>query len=255
MLGEFLNSRRSVYWADLLSFVFGKTLAASTAAALLAALMLDVLTDASASVVFTSMAVAIALTPLLSWKSFHAERKIVELKDRITAITTVETLPSVLNASFFMNFAERLRTMSLRQKRAISVITVEIQHFDSLRSVFGKKFGETLITNFAGLIVRAIRVEADLVCRLHETEFTILLIDADSKVANLIAHRLQNAFNHADLGSAIVSTRIGLATLTDADRSVHHVIERARNTRFAIAAADRSETAGNEMAATNAVAA
>ncbi len=256
MLRDFLNSRRASYWADLLSSMLGRTLISAAGSIILAFVLLELNLDLPATVVVVCVAISAVLAPVLTWLAFEANRKIVDLRDRLKAMTTVETLPSVLNNSFFLSFAERLRTMSLRQKRDISMLTVEIMHFDSLQSVFGRRFGETLINRMAGLIVRTIRVESDLVCRLHDTEFAVLLIDANPDIAELIANRLQNAFNHADLGSAIVSARIGVATLQAEDRSIHRVIERARATRFLPQDAQTATAAvGNETAARMAAAA
>ena len=231
MKSEF-DPRQPSYWADLISRIAGRTLIAFGFAVILSLVLLDVSDDARAVMVLVCIALSLLVIPLSTWLAFRAERKVLELESRLQTMSTVESLPSLLNYSFFMNFGERLRTISLRQKRGLSVITVEIQHFESLQGVFGKRFGATLLTNLAALIMRTIRAEADLVCRLHETEFAILLVDADEKICELIACRLLNHMRHAELGSAIVSTAVGCATLTSQDKSVMQLVTRARATRF-----------------------
>jgi len=231
-------ARRAVYWSDIVTHTLGKTLLAVAVSVVAAGFMLEFLGDARLSIFAIAALGPLLFIPGLAWAGYRAHRETVELKSRLRALVSVETLPSVMNPAAFLLFAEKLRTMSIRQSRQLSLLTIRIKHFETIRGTLGKRRGDALIRQFAAQIVAAVRIDADLVSRIQEVEFAVLLIDADLEAARRVAQRLSNSIARADFGGTVVSAEIGAATVTATDITIEDLIDRAKSRIGAFAGPD-----------------
>ncbi len=184
----------------------------------------------------TTIAVALIgpalFTPMMAWAAYKSYRETIDLKARLRAMASIETLPSVLNTAAFLNFSERLRSMSIRQRRSLSMMTVEIKHFGTISETLGKRRADALIRLFAEQVVKTIRAEADIVCRIKEAKFAVLLIDADFDGSQRVAQRMSNAITRADFGGAILSASVCVATLESSDKTIEDFLDRTELTPF-----------------------
>ena len=98
------------------------------------------------------------------------------------------------------------------------MLLIDLDHFKSINDRFGHAAGDKVLQIFARIMRAGLR-QADLVGRLGGEEFTVVLADASTDNAYLVADRLRRAFaaNAAVLdGEAIHATAsIGVSVIVD----------------------------------------
>src|SRR5205085_12365913 len=127
--------------------------------------------------------------------------------------------------------------------RPIGVLLIDLDHFKSINDRFGHAVGDKVLQIFAKTTRGGLR-QTDLIGRLGGEEFTVVLADASTDNAYLVADRLRKAFAAAaavvdgetiyataSIGvSIIVDPRQDLAKLiTLADQALYLAKARGRN--------------------------
>lgn len=223
---------RAAYWSDIVTHVAGKTMTAVACSAVIAGLLLEYMGESRITTIVVALLGPALFTPVLAWAAYTSWRESAELKQRLRAMAQIETLPSVLNTASFINFGDRLRSIAVRQRRHLSMMTVEIKHFETIRDTLGRRRGDALIRLFAEQIVKTIRAEADIVCRVKEAKFAILLIDADYEGSRRVAQRMLNKIERADFGGTFMTAGVCIATLEPTDKSIEDFLDRTETTPF-----------------------
>lgn len=111
--------------------------------------------------------------------------------------------------------------------RNYSVLSVDIDHFKRVNDTFGHDKGDLAIRQVAQTLMEHCRA-ADLACRAGGEEFLLILPDAGTDVANLIAERVREAVANSEIpivGRITVS--IGVASCDDATMACETVLKRA----------------------------
>ncbi len=114
-----------------------------------------------------------------------------------------------------------------RQAYRISCLYIDIDHFKSVNDSVGHQGGDEVLREVAGRIKAELRL-SDALGRFGGEEFVVLLIDADSGSAAMVAQRIRASiagtpFTLSHGAELPLSVSIGVATLDDFERD--HAIE------------------------------
>ncbi len=119
---------------------------------------------------------------------------------------------------------------SRRSGRPVSILMFDIDHFKSINDQLGHLRGDELLQRVGIHLGRVVR-STDVRCRYGGDEFLVILPDTPSigaeQVAESIRKELASISVSADGKTAQVTTSLGVATSTAADRSASALIERA----------------------------
>ncbi|MGV3524445.1 MAG: sensor domain-containing diguanylate cyclase [Candidatus Sericytochromatia bacterium] len=100
--------------------------------------------------------------------------------------------------------------------RPFSLLIMDIDHFKQVNDNFGHGVGDQVIKLVAATIQRNIRTEIDIPARYGGEEFTILMPEADSEKAMMVAERIRHAIEHTDVSHLVtgrnITVSIGVAT-------------------------------------------
>ena len=139
-----------------------------------------------------------------------------ELRHKTAAMT--DPLTGLLNRRAFLQDAESLLQQQTARDRPIAVLLIDLDHFKSINDRFGHAVGDKVLQIFAKTTRGGLR-QTDLVGRLGGEEFTVVLADASTDNAYLVADRLRKAFAAAAAvvdGEAIYATAsIGVSVIID----------------------------------------
>ena len=150
-------------------------------------------------------------------------------------------LTGVYNRRYFYLELNREIQRLKRSRAALSIISIDIDHFKMVNDTYGHGVGDKVLVWLAGIIKLNCR-EIDCAARLGGEEFTVILPETDSEGAKKFADRLRQAVESESICNGIVQHKITISigivttkTDTDVDKLVAmaddamYVAKRTRN--------------------------
>lgn len=143
----------------------------------------------------------------------------------------IDALTGAANRRHFINEAEQTIALSRRYRHALSLLMLDIDRFKSVNDTYGHHAGDLALQTLTHVCKTELR-DVDLLGRIGGEEFAVLLPETGAERALHVAERLRQAVAktaaRADGNLTVRFTvSIGVATLTDQDRSVDMLLQRA----------------------------
>ena len=163
----------------------------------------------------------------------RATENAMQFKDdliKLRVLADTDYLTGLLNRRAFLAAAVDAKDFSDRYKRGLATLMIDIDHFKTINDVHGHGTGDVVIKRIAGIIASNIK-RTDRAARFGGEEFVVLLRDVTQETAQTTAERIGRAIEAEIIGegtariSATVS--VGIAIISEADRDVQDMIERA----------------------------
>lgn len=143
-------------------------------------------------------------------------RELEEANLILERLATTDPLTGVVNRRRFMDVASREVLRSKRTGAAVSVITLDIDHFKQVNDRFGHASGDAVLLEVVNRVGQGLRT-LDVLGRIGGEEFAVLLPDAALEGACAVAERLREAVAQTPIfagGTDItVTISLGVATL------------------------------------------
>jgi diguanylate cyclase (GGDEF)-like protein len=118
-------------------------------------------------------------------------QKMREATQMISDLVTKDSLTGLLNLETFERVLHQQHRKSARVVRPYAVLVVDIDNLAQVNESLGHDAGSQIISAVGSAILRSIRT-SDVAARLGGDEFMVLLVDADTAVANSIGQRIRN---------------------------------------------------------------
>ena len=99
-----------------------------------------------------------------------------------------DTLTGIPNRRCFLRVGEHLVERAALERRPMSVIFIDVDHFKAINDDYGHICGDHLLRQIAARIERCTRIE-DLATRFGGEEFAIILPGADAATARMLAEK------------------------------------------------------------------
>ena len=163
----------------------------------------------------------------------RASENAMQFKDDLTKLRVLadtDYLTGLLNRRAFLAVAGDAMEFSDRYKRGLATLMIDIDHFKKINDLHGHTTGDLVIKRVAGIIASNIK-RTDRAARFGGEEFVVLLREVNEETARSTAERIGRAIETEIIGegttqiSATVS--IGIAIISETDRDVEDMIERA----------------------------
>ena len=106
----------------------------------------------------------------------------LSLEDGLTGIANRRMLDLTLKNEF---------NHSMRYKKPLSILMIDVDFFKSYNDVFGHLVGDDALRKIAGLIKDCVHRKSDLVARYGGEEFCVVLPDTPSENAHQIAEKIR----------------------------------------------------------------
>jgi diguanylate cyclase (GGDEF)-like protein len=167
----------------------------------------------------------------------NAEKAVFEL-------ATVDPLTNVFNRRHFLELAEREFKRSVRYKRALSAIMLDVDHLKRVNDECGYRTGDLVLAALATRVTKYLR-STDFVGRFGGEEFVFLLPETGHTHAEYVAERLRKEIDSlsfpTDQGLLHITVSIGIASLDDEVKSVDKLLEMADDALSAAKQAGRNQ--------------
>jgi len=139
------------------------------------------------------------------------------LQEEIEAQARRDALTGAYNRRAFAEFADKEWSRSQRHGSALSILSVDIDHFKSFNDLYGHPTGDAALVEVSKSAQAALRA-TDIWCRHGGEEFVALLPETGMEQALAVAERLRVAVERTTIpspsGPLSVSVSIGVAERT-----------------------------------------
>lgn len=155
----------------------------------------------------------------------------VELRRReAEAHAQIDPLTGLYNRRHFFAMLDYACNGDRRTPRDLSVLIMDLDHFKHVNDTFGHLVGDQVLQSVAQIMRFGIR-QGDVPCRYGGEEFAILLPQANLTVATMVGERLREIVERTtiptDKGPILITTSVGVASLTDDEEGFEALLERA----------------------------
>lgn len=200
----------------------------------------------------TQLFIATLVTCLVGSFGVQARQQQYVLQRKLRDEADRDALTGLYNRRFFARISELALKQSRRHARTLSVLVIDIDHFKSINDRHGHDVGDIVIHATARGIVAQLRA-VDVAARLGGEEFVVLLDEADTTSASLVAERIRA---HVCTLSTIVESEtvqwtisIGVAELHSDDTTMGAVVRRADRALYAAKREGRNRVVSQERPA------
>jgi diguanylate cyclase (GGDEF)-like protein len=150
-------------------------------------------------------------------------QRLDEHVDGLRVLAATDPLTGVLNHGAFGAALER----GCAGAEPVTLLLFDIDHFKTVNDRFGHQEGDRMLRLVSDLLVKHKRRD-DALGRVGGEEFALLLFDADSATAQLVAERVRDALREATaLTPASLTLSVGIVERSDSVASSHALLEAA----------------------------
>ncbi|MCK4347369.1 MAG: diguanylate cyclase [Thermoplasmatales archaeon] len=131
-----------------------------------------------------------------------------ETRDELARLSITDNLTGLYNQRHFYNRLKEEIDRANRQKHPLSLILLDLDNFKYFNDKYGHLAGDQMLAAAGKVILSNIRDSVDTAFRYGGDEFSVILVEADSTIAQTISERLKKGFQQ----DSAVTASIGFAT-------------------------------------------
>jgi len=166
----------------------------------------------------------------------------LRLHETLRSQSIRDSLTGLFNQNFMEESLELELHRSIRSQRPLGIIMIEVDNSKLIRLTFGQDAEDCIVRNLGKLLQRNVRKE-DIVCRLGNCKFVIILPQSSIEVCPQRAGNLMDVIRTFDVTQCVpslgcITASMGIAMFPDQGRTVESLL------RAAEAALGRSWDAG-----------
>jgi len=150
--------------------------------------------------------------------TLHKHWRLLRQKEELVQLANTDALTGIANRRSFIDSAKRQLIRNRRHASGLVVLVLDIDRFKLINDIHGHAVGDRAIIKFSKACQAALR-DIDFLGRLGGDEFAVLLTDVAPENAKIVAERIRESIETAELmgdkGERIPMTAsIGAAIIT-----------------------------------------
>ena len=173
-------------------------------------------------------------TPLVLQR-IKTQLEIQFLRRQVEHASVLDGLTGVKNRHYFDETLKREWNRARRNRRALSLILVDMDYFKQFNKMYGHQAGDDCLKLVAQAMARTVKRPGDFVARYNGEEFAVLLPETESDAAYLVGETLRKQVEALEIENrdaeevgGHVTVTLGLASLVPtADLHEDRLIEAA----------------------------
>jgi diguanylate cyclase (GGDEF)-like protein len=159
-----------------------------------------------------------------------ASQTLQQQNEQLERLSVTDSLTGLYNRRKLAEILTDQIARYQRNRRAFSVLMLDIDHFKALNDNYGHLLGDEVLAQVANILAQTIR-NVDFAARYGGEEFVIILVETSSQAALDTAERIRAKVADASYGAAeqriAVTVSIGIAECGEDDATAEAVITRA----------------------------
>lgn len=141
-----------------------------------------------------------------------------QLFEQMERMATTDGLTGLVNHRTFQARLDEALASAKRYGRKMSVMLTDVDHFKSVNDTYGHPMGDQVLKGVARILRECAR-DTDIVARYGGEEFALIMPEADTKNAHIVAERIRERVMkevfQTDQGPLKVTLSLGVATFPD----------------------------------------
>jgi len=122
-----------------------------------------------------------------------SQQKLLETNMELRRLTNLDGLTGLANRRYFDEYLDAEWKRSLRERREISVLMLDVDHFKPFNDTYGHVAGDEALKQVAATILASCDRSTDLGARYGGEEFSLVLPGTPAGGARLVAEKLRRA--------------------------------------------------------------
>lgn len=169
----------------------------------------------------------------------HMAKQLQEQANRMQELANTDTLTGIANRLKFNTIFEHQVDLSLRYKKELSLVFLDIDFFKKVNDTYGHKVGDAVLVKISQMLLGCVRA-SDLAARWGGEEFVIVSPETKQSEAVNIAEKLRKCIEETEFeGVKHITCSFGVTSL-NADDDAHTFLTRADNALYAAKEAGRN---------------
>ncbi|HEY8099557.1 MAG TPA: diguanylate cyclase [Burkholderiaceae bacterium] len=142
-----------------------------------------------------------------------------EAQHALELLATQDAVTGIANRRRFDELLQLEWGRAMRDAKVLTLLMVDVDHFKIYNDTYGHQAGDACLKGIATTMADCIQRTVDVVARYGGEEFAVILPNAPSSGAIVVAERIRSAIERLDLSEFIaqssnVTISIGVATMT-----------------------------------------
>lgn len=153
----------------------------------------------TSTIVFSYIIFAV-LSSYLIRKLFCLRKELSEVKKKLKEHSFIDSLTAVYSHRYFIKRIKESISYAQRKNMYVSLLKLDIELFKNINTIYGTIFGNKVLKEFADFLKNVTR-SFDIVARLGDDEFGVLLNFTNKKEALALANRIQEKLCNKSFGT------------------------------------------------------
>jgi diguanylate cyclase (GGDEF)-like protein len=133
------------------------------------------------------------------WRALRNQHLLEDRARELERISATDTLTQLRNRMYFEAQFEAQWRRAFRQRGALAVLLLDLDHFKQINDEYGHAFGDSCLKEVAKVLTPAVSHPDDVLARYGGGEYIVLLSNADADGARIVADRLMQAVRKLEL--------------------------------------------------------
>ncbi|MCG8311836.1 MAG: diguanylate cyclase [Pseudomonadales bacterium] len=141
----------------------------------------------------------------------QALQELTQVNRQLEEMSTVDSLTDTKNHSYFLDRLQEEWVRGSREKSSMSLVLVSIDQFQHLADRYGYVAADEVVKLVAGKLIRRVTRPADLVARIDNSEFAVLLPNTDAHGGLFIAEDIYRHIVKEPLNLGVCSLSVSVS--------------------------------------------
>jgi len=179
---------------------------------------------------------------LMTRQFYSMKAKLDEKYEALKQLSLTDPLTGIKNRRSFFDIGEKCLLLSLRKKKSLSLMILDIDYFKKVNDTYGHTIGDNILKHLTKTVKLGLR-ESDTFARYGGEEFVILLPDTDIEGSLIVGEKIRSLVQDTPYVNSEVSINITVSIgvrqyndekllrelITKADEALYRAKENGRN--------------------------
>ena len=143
-------------------------------------------------------------------KTEQLAKDLQKANEKLRDLATKDGLTGLFNHRYFQEATDREISRSLRYKKPLVLILLDIDHFKQVNDQYGHPAGDIVLKAVSVMLQKAVR-KSDIVARYGGEEFAVILPETDFKGGAIFAERLRKSIEVAEISAGEMTLKITIS--------------------------------------------